>query len=64
MSTAKDLKQSIKERLRDLATTYKPLLKADQKREAYIAKLKAFYKETGAGDTDRWTKLDQRVTDF
>ena len=58
------LRASIKERLKELAATHKAALKSDGKKEAYLAKLKAFYKETEHSDTVRWVKLDVRLKDF
>ena len=58
------LRASIKERLKELAATHKAALKSDGKKEAYLAKLKAFYKETEPSDTVRWVKLDVRLKDF
>jgi len=54
MSELKELRSTIKERLKYFSENFKSVLEADQKKQAYIAKLKAFYKETEATDSDRW----------
>lgn len=51
-------KAQIKERLKSLASAHKAAIGADQKKQTYLAKLKAFFNETKVGDSDRLAKLD------